>query len=32
MQLAVALLDPSGTDVTLHCDANMVGALVGHFR
>jgi hypothetical protein len=28
MQLAVALLDPSGTDMALYCDADMVRAIV----
>src|SRR5215472_7566755 len=29
IQLAVALLDPSGTEMALHCDADMVWAIVG---
>ena len=29
MEFAVALLDPSGTDMALHCDADMVRAIVG---
>ena len=29
IQLAVTLLDPSGTEMALHCDADMVRAIVG---
>jgi hypothetical protein len=29
VQLAVTHLDPSGTEMTLHCDADMVRAIVG---
>ena|SRR5215831_18554503 len=29
IQLAVALLDPSGTEMALHCNADMVRAIVG---
>jgi hypothetical protein len=29
IQLAVSLLDPSGTEMALHCDADMVWAIVG---
>ena len=32
IQLAVALLDPPGTDMTLHCDADMIGAIIGARR
>jgi hypothetical protein len=28
IQLAVALLDPSGTEMALHCDADMVRTIV----
>jgi len=28
MQLAVTLLDPSGTEMALHCDADMVWPIV----
>jgi len=29
IQLAVSLPDPSGTEMALHCDADMVWAIVG---
>jgi len=29
IQLAITLLDPSGTEMALHCDADMVRAIVG---
>ena len=29
VQLAFALLDPSGAEMALHCDPNMVRAIVG---
>jgi len=29
IQLAVALLDPSGAEMALHCNPNMVRAIVG---
>jgi hypothetical protein len=29
IQFTVTLLDPSGTEVALHCDADMVRAIVG---
>jgi hypothetical protein len=29
LQLAIALLDPSGTEMALHCNADMVRAIVG---
>ena len=29
VQLAVTLLDPSGAEMSLHCDADMVRAIVG---
>ena len=29
VQLAVTLLDPSGAEMALHCDADMVRAIVG---
>ena len=29
IELAVALLDPSGTEMALYCDADMVRAIVG---